>query len=62
MIKNYLVIAPFMEIPMFIQAYRKESERAIKNYFFHFLTKTYVVGTQKNGLNETVLLSTKNIC
>ena len=23
---------------------------------------TYVVGTQKNRLNETVLLSTKNIC
>ena len=26
------------------------------------LTKTYVVGTQKNRLNETVLLSTQNIC
>ena len=25
-------------------------------------TKTYVVGTQKNRLNETVLLSTQNIC
>ena len=24
--------------------------------------KTYVVGTQKNHLNETVLLSTHNIC
>ena len=31
-----------------------------KNIFF--LTKTYVVGTQKNRLNETVLLSTQNIC
>ena len=28
----------------------------------YFSTKTYVVGTQKNHLNETVLLSTKNIC
>ena len=28
----------------------------------YFSTKTYVVGTQKNLLNETVLSSTKNIC
>ena len=28
----------------------------------YFSTKTYVVGTQKNRLNETVLLSTQNIC
>ena len=33
-----------------------------ENYFSHFSTKTYVVGTQKNRLNETVLLSTQNIC
>ena len=26
---------------------------------FHFTTKTFVVGTQKNRLNEIVLLSTK---
>ena len=30
--------------------------------FFYFATKTYVVGTQKNHLGETVLLSTQNIC
>ena len=29
--------------------------------FSYFSTKTYVVGTQKNRLNETVLLSTQNI-
>ena len=33
---------------------------------FHFLIsqpkQTYVVGTQKNPLNETVLLSTQNKC
>ena len=34
----------------------------IKNYFPHFSTKTYDVGAQKNHLNETVLLSTRNIC
>ena len=33
-----------------------------KKYFSYFSTKTYVVGTQKNRLNETVLLSTQNIC
>ena len=27
-----------------------------------FSNKTYVVGTQKNRLNETVLSSTQNIC
>ena len=30
-----------------------------KIFFSFFLTKTYVVGTQKNRINETVLLSTK---
>ena len=30
--------------------------------FSYFSTKTYVVGTQKNRFNETVLLSTQNIC
>ena len=32
------------------------------NQLSYFSTKTYVVGTQKNHLNETVLLSTQNIC
>ena len=38
------------------------SECAMKIYFFYFSTKTYVVGTQKNRLDMTVLLSTQNIC
>ena len=29
--------------------------------FFYFSTKTYFVGTQKNRLNEMVLLSTQNM-
>ena len=33
-----------------------------KNKCSYFSTKTYVVGTQKNHLNETVLLSTQNTC
>ena len=32
-----------------------------KNIFPYFSTRTYVVGTQKNRLNETVLLSTQNM-
>ena len=31
-----------------------------KNYFSYLSTKTYVVDTQKNHLNEVVLLSTQN--
>ena len=31
-----------------------------KIYFSYFKTKTYVVGTQKNRLNETVLLIPKS--
>ena len=30
--------------------------------FSYFSTKTYVVGTEKNGLIETVLLITQKIC
>ena len=30
-----------------------------KIWFSYFSTKTYVVGTKKNRLNETVLLSTQ---
>ena len=33
-----------------------------KKLFSYFSAKTYVVGTQKNRLNEKVLLSTQNIC
>ena len=36
-------------------------ECVIENYLY-FSTKTCVVSTQKNRLNETVLLSTQNIC
>ena len=40
--------------PLVKSAYQKK-----KSYFS---TKTYVVGTQKNRLIQTVLLSTQNIC
>ena len=35
---------------------------SLKIIFLYFSTKTHVVGTQKNRLNERVLLSTKNMC
>ena len=34
----------------------------IGKLFLYFSSKTYVVGTQKNRLNERVLLSTQNTC
>ena len=40
----------------------KLRERNENLSFSYFSTKTYDVGTQKNRLNETVLLSTQNIC
>ena len=39
----------------------KGLDRVPNNYFTYFSTKTYVVGTQKNRLNETVLFSTQNV-
>ena len=33
----------------------------LENYFSHFSTKIYVVGTQKDPLIGTVLMSTQNI-
>ena len=33
-----------------------------ENLISYFSTKTYVVGTQKNRLNETVPQSTQDIC
>ena len=37
-------------------------KREFQNYFSYYSSKIYVVGTQKNRLDETVLLSTQNIC
>ena len=44
----------------YLKAFRKEC--VSKNEFSYFCTKTYVVGTQKNHLNETLLLSTQKKC
>ena len=37
-------------------------ECVLENYFLNFSSKTYVVGTQKNRLNEVGFLSTQNSC
>ena len=36
--------------------------RVFENYFSYFSMKTDIVCTQKNRLNEMVLLSTQNTC
>ena len=38
------------------------SRPLLENYFLYFSSKTYFVGTNKNRLNETILLSTQNTC
>ena len=40
----------------------KQKFQGLLRIFSYPLVKTYVVGAQKNRLNETVLLSTQNIC
>ena len=45
---------------MFLQDFSYEC--LTENKFSYFSTKTYVVGTQKNRLIETVLLSIQNKC
>ena len=51
-----------MSNQIIIKAPRKDCETETKSYFCYFSAKTDVVGTQKNRLDETVLLSTQNIC
>ena len=43
-------------------SWRKGLNTIFENWFSYFSIKTCVVGTQKNRLNETVLLSTQNTC
>ena len=50
------------EVAMAICDSSRPLVKSVSQFIFYFSTKTYVVGSQKNGLNETVLLSTQNIC
>ena len=46
-----------------LQSKNRPPDKSVpENYFSYFSTKTYIVGTQKNRLDETVLLSTQNTC
>ena len=49
-------------VPETIANLAKADIRKIKITFSYSSTKSYVVGAQKNRLNETVLLSTQNLC
>ena len=51
-----------MAITYFIESSPLIKSAYQNNIFSYFSTKTYVVGTQNNRLNKTVLLSTQNIC
>ena len=42
--------------------FRAPDKSVLENYFLYFSSKTYVVGSQKNRLNEMVLLGTQNTC
>ena len=57
-LNRYVILAKNLRV--FNEASRYEC--VFENYFSYFSTKTYVVGTQKNRLNNTVLLSTQNAC
>ena len=46
----------------FLYKIQEFSKSAYQNKNSYFSTKTYVVSTQKNRLNETVLLNTQNLC
>ena len=42
--------------------YMPQDKECKENSLCYFTTKTYIAGTQKNRLNETVLLSIENLC
>ena len=50
----------FLTFSLVLRLRPPDKSAIVELFFFYFSPKTYVVGTQKNGLNETVLLSTQN--
>ena len=62
-VKNFdHVIMDFLDYHPFFITQRPTYECVSENYFAYFSTETCVVGTQKNRLDETVLLGTQNTC
>ena len=71
---HYLSLICFLHVPQIFNSFGIDfgngfnilkalvKEFIPKKYFSYFSSKTYIVGTQKNRLIETVLLGTQNIC
>ena len=58
-VRFFYVLLTHSGRPLVKSAYKKLRVRT--KIISYFSTKTYVVGTQKNRLSETILLSTQNI-
>ena len=60
---EYLYIQGVSQKRAFLSVYQAFSQECVtEKLFSYFSTNIYVVGTQKNRLNETILLRTHNIC
>ena len=55
-------ISLLIKVKWLTMTHASRKECVFENYYAYFSTKTYVVGTHKNRLNDTVLLSTQNTC
>ena len=66
LVRKQPIIALYFESENVLKFYNFEARSIVKSAYqkknSYFSTKTYVVGTQKNRLNEWILLSTQNIC
>ena len=60
-VRFFYVLLTHSGRPFVKSAYKKKIRVHTKKYLSYFSTKTYIVGTQKNRLNETILLSTQNL-
>ena len=59
--KMYRQFMKFLKLDKITQN-RPQDKSALLKITSNFSTKTFVVGTQKNRLNGTVLLDTQNTC
>ena len=51
----------FIELLALVKYRPQKSECVIKNNCFHFSAQTYIMDTQENRLNETILMNTQHI-
>ena len=59
---NFAYILSSADFTQYIGLDKQNFSAYIINIFSYSSISTYVIGAQKNHLNETVLLSTHNIC